>query len=231
MIVDISKVPCIFINRDQDVDKRKNIENQLSKAGFDNVHRLPAVENEVGYIGLNESLILALQKFNPPFLILEDDAQLSNMTSMTKIELPVDAQALYLGTSNWALQGGVTSHFLRYKKSKVDGILRVRNMLSAHAILYVDEGFVEKTLEALKSNNNSNFQIPDVVITRLQNKFPVYALNVPFFTQGNFESSISDATKWTQQALTEYPRSFQLSKIAVPINMAALKLLLKRVGK
>ena len=80
--------------------KRKNRKKFKKSLGFKK-HSLDLLDIFIHWI--IEQVVLAqhiaLKKIDPPFIILEDDATPSNFTP--EIEVPDDADAVYLGVSSW----------------------------------------------------------------------------------------------------------------------------------
>lgn len=185
------------------------------------------MKSDNGYRGLCESQLKVLAFASSPFLLLEDDALIVDFERY--LSIPADADALYLGTSNWALSGRSTTHNLKFNRSDIPGILRIRNMLSAHAILFISDEFTKSSSLKLKENLESNTEISDVVFARLQKKYRVYCRNNPMFIQDTFSDSLSDATNWTDKALTDYPRTYAFLGKSIPLNIPAMKkLFIKR---
>lgn len=215
------------MNLDDAKLKRIAITELLSNVGFHKVIRIPAVKEQNGYIGLCKTQIIALKQHETPFLLLEDDVVIVDLEA--SIEVPDDADALYLGTSNWALQGSKSTQHLVYKKSEIDGIYSIKNMLSAHAILFIDENFKLEVIRNLEENLKGEPVISDIVLAKMQSKAKIYCRDIPMFVQGEYEGSLSDATRWTQRPLTKYPRSFQIGKVSIPLNRYAFAKIAKRL--
>ena len=84
----------------KDTHKKEHIEKQLREVGFKNINRIDAVEDKVnGRVGLSKSQLEALSQVSAPFIVLEDDADPKSFKST--VEVPDDADALYLGNSQW----------------------------------------------------------------------------------------------------------------------------------
>lgn len=219
MQIFLSQIPTVYINLDKHLSRRNHIDSMLKQYKFEKVTRLPATYNPIGFLGLLESQIEAIESAKAPFLMLEDDVVIKDFRD--QISIPENADAVYLGTSAWALQGSKTTHFLRFQKSSISGVLRIRNMLSSHAILFVSEEFRLECLATLKGNLIGE-QLPcDVVLAKMQKNKHIYCLNKPIFIQGDFGEAMSDAPMWTSKKLTKYPKSFQIGNFSIPLNQAA----------
>ena len=80
------------------------------------------------------------------------------------------------------------------------GLLRIYNMLSAHAILYIDKEFISMCSRvAYQSHEIAEHQ--DIGFAEMQRYFNVYAFNEPMFYQ--------TSSNGTDEPLTSYP-SFEI---------------------
>lgn len=130
---------------------------------------------------------------NNPILILEDDL---GYIGMDDIEIPDDADALYLGlsksgghpTENRDLGSSVFSPYS-------DKLVRVGNMLTTHAILYISPRYKEAVINILKSNTS---HYNDVLISRIQKDYNVYALKKPIFYQAAKFGNVQHVENWTK---------------------------------
>ena len=127
MNLDLREIPVIYINLDRDVEKKEKIEKNLKSLGFKTVIRSPGHLHPTGHrAGCSMAQHNALKELDPPFIILEDDATPSNF--IPEIEVPDDADAVYLGVSSWGRMNGHSGPYVQY--DEVDnGLLKVYNML------------------------------------------------------------------------------------------------------
>ena len=142
MKLNLCELPVYYINLDQDEEKRKSTETLLKRLGFTNVIRVPAVLHEKGRItGCAMSHYQVLKDAKPPFIIIEDDCAL-NKEFVSEIEVPDNADALYLGISHWGRYLNHSGPYVHTDKVN-DEIVRVYNMLATHAIMYISESYVD----------------------------------------------------------------------------------------
>lgn len=206
MKINLLEIPVFYINMKKDVDKDKYLSHLLQDLGFKNINRIEAVEDkESGRRGLSKSQYKSLIQVPPPFIILEDDCDAKYFKS--EIEVPDDADAVYLGNSAWGLLGSYTGFLLRYKKVQgFPDLYRIFNMLSSHAILYLSDEYVsvcKRTTDYCA--NFSKVPVPmDVPFAEIQKYFNIYTPNRPLFIQKDYDSKMSNAPKWTGSKLTEY---------------------------
>lgn len=204
MKINLLDIPVFYINMSKDKHKKKHIEKQLANLGFTNVTRINAVEDKNnGRVGLSKSQLMALSKVPAPFIVLEDDADPHSFKDV--IEVPDDADAVYLGTSQWGFQSSHAGFYLKYKKIKgYPEVLKIYNMLSSHAILYLKQDYVEMCKRTTRYCAEE-YPLPmDVPFAMIQRFFNVYAINDPLFIQKDYEGKMSVAPAYTNKKLTQY---------------------------
>ena len=207
MIINLLEIPVFYINMDKDTVKRNYIEKQLESVGFKNITRIAAIEDKKnGRIGLSKSQFKALSQIPAPFIVLEDDAD--PKAFKPSISLPDDADAFYLGNSQWGFQNQHAGFYLKYKKIKgYPDIFRIYNMLSSHAILYITQEYVEMCKRTTKYCAEEYPMPMDVPFATIQRYFNVYTTNDPMFVQKDYEGKMSAAPKYTNRKLTDYKTS------------------------
>jgi len=206
MKINLLKIPVFYINMAKDIHKKEYMENRLKKFGFKNINRIDAVEDKQnGRVGLSKSQLKALSQVPAPFIILEDDADPKNIVS--EIEIPDDAHAVYLGNSQWGFMQSHAGFYLKYKKvENMPNIYRIYNMLSSHAILYLDQEYVEM---CKKTTRYCAYDYPmpmDVPFAMLQRFFNVYCLDKPAFIQKDYAGKMSAAPQYTRGQLSQYKK-------------------------
>ena len=126
-----------------------------------------------------------------PFLLLEDYVESTEWFN-TNIEYPENTDAFYLGFSKSggskvsnSFEGGSQIELISSKH------IRILNMLSTHAIVYVSKRYKETVMnEMMKVINAKPFlQMPkyntDVIISRLHENFNIYGYHYPLFFQSD----------------------------------------------
>lgn len=210
MKINLTDIPVFYINMKKDVHKKEHIEKQLKAVGFKKITRIDAVEDKKnGRVGLSKSQHKALSQIPAPFIVLEDDADPKQFVST--IDIPDDADAVYLGNSNWGFQSNHAGFYLKYEKvAGYQKILRIYNMLSSHAILYLSDDYVKMCQRTTKYCAEKYPMPMDVPFAMIQRFFNIYVLNQPVFIQKDYEGKMSAAPAYTNKKLTEYPiRSFK----------------------
>jgi len=118
-----------------------------------------------------------------PLLLLEDDVK---WDGTLELDVPDDADAVYLGNSN---AGNGIFHWPSFQKHDAT-YSRVVTMQSTHAIVYISAQYKEAAAHAIQSSN----KVLDVSLSKVQKKFRVYTLNVPMFYQDNDNAKHTNLT-------------------------------------
>jgi hypothetical protein len=132
---------------------------------------------------LNVATIAILEHFaDSPVLILEDDIEAQGLR---EFEVPGDADAVYLGLSKCAGSKILNKwHGEAAFEPHSENQARVMNMLSGHAIYYHSAAYRRAVAAYLRSYRGFRCY-NDVLISRLQPCFRVYANKKPLFYQAN----------------------------------------------
>ena len=129
-----------------------------------------------------DSHILSLQQPGQ-VLILEDDCWFTNGFDPI-IEVPEDADAIYLGTSVYGMVGRTSTPNgtkIEPFNNKLDKPL---NMLGIHAVLYLTEEYKKRTIENLLSARELNMYCDEPVAIDMQNH-NVYSCAFPMLYQAD----------------------------------------------
>jgi len=150
--IDLREIPCFVINCKHDVEKRRFMERQLGGLGI-RFEIVPAVRADPDWIGIAIShlKVLRLTRAEVPFLVLEDDCLFNDRFQLIW-DVPVEADALYLGASEFGLQ--TPGEFSWGKQRTVrwepydHTYLRVFNMLARHAVVYLSSDYCEQVIQS-----------------------------------------------------------------------------------
>jgi hypothetical protein len=194
MIIKLKEIPVIYISPDHNekYHKRKlHMDQLLIKLEFKNIIHYKS-SNEKYPNCLNNATIDIFSKYQPPFLLLEDDInETQNIPEM--LEIPDDTDAFYLGLSSG---GGHGEHNYDYGNSQFKNInhnlFKVNNMLSTHAILYITSNYILNIRNQLITKPT---YYNDVIISQIQHKFNIYCHNESYFYQAKEFEGHEDATK------------------------------------
>lgn len=181
-MVDLRKIPVFVITCDE--RRRVRIGSQLASVGITPTF-IEGIKCSPGIIGcgLSHLKILSRHCSNMPFLVLEDDCALTE-AFLSTIELPLEADAIYLGVSNWGARAGQSTavHWGTRATCFDEKWLRIHNMCSTHAILYRG---LDHLIDARRTITDHIFAgIPfDIGLALIQNEHIVLTPNEPFFYQ------------------------------------------------
>lgn len=206
MNLDLREIPAIYINLDKDVEKKERIESQLKELGFKTIIRLSATYDNNSKRGCAISHAYALEEVDPPFIVFEDDC--IALDFRPEIEIPDDADAVYLGISSWGRMNSHSGPFVQYEKIDND-ILRVYNMLGAHAILYLNEDFVD-LYKRIAYHGYCISDHMDIGFAEVQKYYDVYAFNKPMFCQTSSNGTNSELTSYPSARIYNYDNRFWL---------------------
>ena len=184
--------------------RKKSTETLLNKIGFTNI-----IHYTTGHDTYPSSLLTATNdilktNLDEPFLLIEDDC---GFTGIDEFEFVPEADAIYFGLSKSA--GHSTENvdkgesiFVPYSQNYV----RVMNMLSAHAILYISRSYKEAVINILTENKT---YYNDVLMARLQPLYLILALKQPIFFQAAIFNDTTHEENWTniiiKDDLTKHP--------------------------
>ena len=193
MNLDLRKITALYINLLQDTGRNNDMKKLFKTCGFESHYRIDAEYTPNSLAGCSLSHYNALNEVEPPFILFEDDCVIKNFKPI--IEIPDDADAVYLGISSWGRMNSHSGPFVQYEDLG-DGLLRIYNMLSAHAILYLNQEYVS-LCSRISEQATSIADHQDIGFAEIQRYFNVYAFDDPMFYQ--------TSSNGTNQPLTSYP--------------------------
>lgn len=202
-ILDIRKIPAVYINLEKHTEKNNSMYQLLSSIGFETIERVEGVlDTENSVAGCSKAHHKALSSFKTPFVLFEDDCVLSDGNLVTEIEIPDDADALYLGVSSWGRMNGHNGEYVQYDiLDEYPGLLRVYNMLATHAILYISKEYAGIIKRAAYHTGYVIENYNDVSFAELQRYFNVYCFDYPIFAQSS--NALGTTHKLTSLSMSE----------------------------
>lgn len=143
--VDLREIPIFVINSEDRPDRRAFMQRQMEELelrfSFVDAIRLPRPGRGCAKSHLS---IIGRPNLETPFLVLEDDCEFTDRLPYGFV-LPKEADVLYLGASGFGLVPPGTIGRAAWKGVRFTrfgaGYLRVLNMLSGHARLYLSEPY------------------------------------------------------------------------------------------
>jgi hypothetical protein len=200
MRIDLRKIPTVYINLENHIDKNNNMQSMLSEMGFEDIRRIEGVldvENSVS--GCSKAHHKVLSSYQAPFILFEDDCRLFEENFQPIIELPDDADALYLGISSWGRMNGHNGQYVQYDEfEEHPNLVRIYNMLGGHSIVYLNDSYREMCAKIAYHAGYVIKNYQDVGFAEIQRFFNVYSLNNPIFYQTSNDIG-------TKHGLTSFP--------------------------
>lgn len=185
MKIDIRDLPVYYINLSRHTDKNIDMTELGKELKLNNYLRSEGVDMP-GHpkAGCATSHYNILKSIKEPTVILEDDCVIVN--KKTIIEVPDDADAVYLGLSNWGyLDSSSELGNFSYKRHKdYENIYKVDGMLATHSILYISQDYIDISTKVAKWHAENDRHI-DQGLALIQKYFNVYALGTPMFYQNS----------------------------------------------
>ena len=72
MKLKLTDLPVVYINLDEQVDRKEKLEENLNELGFKNIIRISGFKDPDPNRGCAYSHALGLEEVDPPFILLED---------------------------------------------------------------------------------------------------------------------------------------------------------------
>jgi hypothetical protein len=184
MQIDIRDLDVFYINMDKHIDRNRDMIQLGQELKLNNYSRVPGEDmKDHPKAGCATSHYNILSKeITSPIVILEDDCVLSRKETI--IDVPDDADAVYIGLSNWGYLDSISKttnfNYVRHKEFK--DIYRIDGMLATHAILYITPEYKKMATKVAKWSADNDRHI-DQGFALVQKYFNVYALGNPLFYQ------------------------------------------------
>ena len=177
----------ILINLDRDSARLKESTKVLNNLQIP-FERFSAIEHEQGIVGCGLSHKKLLSEIKPNTLILEDDIGSTTVATNSVLNIPEEADAIYLGVSNHGYINqpmGVAGTVLAAQYD--ENYKKVFNMCSTHAILYLSQEYIDAAHGVI--TNCLKYGAPfDLGLAALHRYFTILTPNDPYFYQTEQEA-------------------------------------------
>lgn len=193
MKINLTEIPVYYINMEKHIDRRNKIEKMISECKFENYTRIEGLQHRNPKAGCAASHYTILSQFKPPFIILEDDCAVKWFSD--EIEIPDDTDLFYLGISSWGRMNSHSGPCVKYDRID-DNTLRIYNMLSTHAMLFITEEMVSVGKRIAEYFYKTKEHL-DIGFAEIQKLYNVYSFDDPMFYQ--------TSSNGTDQKLSSYP--------------------------
>ncbi len=188
----------IYINLEEAVERRKNMEELLKEIPKDKIIRFNAIRDEKGAIGCSKSHIeclrLAIKNNWSNILILEDDAMWNNYEKSLKI-----LNSLAKKEYDVILLGGCFTNFDKNTYKLYCGQTATSYLVSKHYYEKLLRNFIEGLVGLMKTNDYPKYAL-DQYWKKLQISDNWYIVNPALVIQkpdySYIENKIVDYTEW-----------------------------------
>jgi hypothetical protein len=216
MKIDLRQTRTLVISCQDQPERRANIEAELKRVGM-RCEFVDGIRCQPGIIGCALSHFKTLTQYADelPILVLEDDCAVAS-SFRPVFDQPAGADVAYLGVSIWGVFPEVYPYAIPMGAVATrhdENWLRLHNMVSAHAVLYLNPQVVVAARSAIMQGLVDNRPF-DINIAFLQKQFVALTPNEPLFFQ---DARFRGAEEATRQRL-------------IPVNDPA-DVQVKRVGK
>lgn len=180
--VNLTEIPVYYINLDKEIEKREKIEESLKSVGFKSITRFSGFNEDVKRVGVaksHQALLKELEQSFTPFIVFEDDIEIGHFVE--QIEVPLEADAFYLGNSLFGLYGGVGKRKVSVERLDRE-TFRLYNMLAAHAIMYLNNDYVKFLIQAIDFSISTGTN-QDKARAETMKYWKIYGYHNPMFYQ------------------------------------------------
>jgi hypothetical protein len=186
-MIDLRTIDLVYLHGPHRPERHEHMEKMLKEAGLQGECHMGYCDKgkHSGVLGLIELFKKRLEGEFRPFICLEDDC---NVTPWFRhvINVPEDADGVYLGISKWSMHPHYDKAIMEYQGGPLDQhpeVVRLVNMLSNHAVLFLTRRWAEACLAAYQKTATWESPDYDIIQSRIMASFNVYALKSPVFYQ------------------------------------------------
>jgi hypothetical protein len=214
MNLDLREIPALYMNLEQHTEKNENMQKILKECGFKNIIRVEGVPRpDRPVAGCSSAHHKGLQEVDAPFILFEDDCMIKNFRP--EIEVPDDADAVYLGISSWGRMNGHSGPYVQYERVKCD-LYRVYNMLGGHSVLYLTNEYVRMCQRITHHAGYVIEDYQDIGFAEIQRWFNVYTFDDPFFFQtSGYHGTVNPLTSYPTEECFNYNKTYFLPERVV----------------
>jgi hypothetical protein len=179
MKVILSEIKTVLLTIEQNVDRLNQVKKDLGDKLKIDVFYGDTIS---GHLGCAMSTVKMYKTIKPPCLCIEDDCASTDFYK-NELDVPDDADAIYLGTSVWGVTNGHTDWRNFNIKKYNDLYYKIEGMCSTHAVLFLNNNFL-RHLNKIGETYNLQSTVPfDYIMCQEQHKYNVYGIANPMFYQ------------------------------------------------
>mgnify|MGYP006267847971 CR=1 FL=1 len=199
-MLNLRDIDIVFLHGPHRPERKEHMEKTLFDLDHECYTGFSDQGRKSGTLGMLNILKKRLSQPFRPFLLLEDDC---SRTQWFRYEIPVpdNSDAVYLGLSVYGIHPIIPQGYpnlISYTQTDNHELVRLQNMLSLHAVVYLSKQWTEMCLECFEKTFNNEpgsgeFDF-DILICRNIPRFNVYALKEPLFYQDSKVGGLEAAT-------------------------------------
>ena len=215
MRINTHNIPAYVITNDSTQEYVLRGENSielLSKLGYGQIIKYKGVNAPIGGCDKSHLKLLSDPNVTTPFILFEDDIMWLKDDHV--FDIPDDADALYLGTSNWSRAWNFWMRDSVIYDNVSKDIVKINNMLCTHAIVILTDSYrdVMRRCNAYSDRVDNDYIAGDQYIVELMKLFNVYAVNDPVYAQhGRYNQSTIKTIRssgWTTEESQAFYNKF-----------------------
>jgi hypothetical protein len=199
-MISITNLKVIYICPDHNAkyhERKVHMDALLSHIGFTRIEHYKSGTEAYPACLVNATIDILQKNMDEPFLLLEDDVEFTGVDTVT---LDASADAIYMGISKFGGSKIINmwegnAQYTPYSESQV----RILNMLSGHAILYITPQYKQAVIDVLIRYKGTDYY-NDVLMSRIQADYMVLANKQPSFYQ-SAKFNIPQMETWTRFTL------------------------------
>jgi hypothetical protein len=221
MKVDLRQTRTLVISCAGEDSRRSHVHAQLSRVGM-RCEFVDGIRCQPGVVGcaLSHLKILTDLADALPLLVLEDDCSLAR-AFLPELDIPPEADLAYLGVSVWGVFPEVHPYGIPMASIATrhgDRWLRLHNMLSTHALLYLTPGVVRAARDAIIRCLVDSIPF-DVGFALLQKQWLALTPSEPYFFQ---DARFRGAEEATRQRLipVDNPADVHVTRAGDALNIS-----------
>ena len=199
--MDLRNIDVVYLHGTHKPERKEHMEKTLFDLNAKCHIGVSDQGRKSGVMGMIEILKKRLNDHFKPFLLLEDDCSRTKWFRYT-LSIPADTDAVYVGLSVYGIHPYIPQGYPNLvswtQVSDEPELVKLKNMLSTHAILFVSQRWTEmclqcfeKTLASVPGSGNCDY---DILLCRSLPLFNTYALRKPLFYQDKIVGGCEDAT-------------------------------------
>jgi hypothetical protein len=199
--MDLRKIDVVYLHGTHKPERKEHMEKTLFDLDHECHVGVSDQGKKSGVMGMIEILKKRLSEPFKPFLLLEDDCSRTKWFRYT-LPVPDDTDAIYVGLSIYGIHPFVPQGYPNLvswtQVSNEPELVKLQNMLSTHAIIFISQRWTEmclecfeKTLAGVPESGNYDY---DILLCRKLPIFNAYALRKPLFYQDDTVGGCDAAT-------------------------------------